>query len=278
MGGKASHPSMNRPGKRSAPRRPKALRIHTEDLESAPLDRYAALQKSIGRLMTIGKVDVDVDQVILRRFLCDRHRCIQWTPHEKKKDAKPIIDRSCCSSYNVSISPSDREKVEEILPLVRKRLAKNHPLVTDPTEPFYDIDDDFSFQLRETDRGTCEFVLYEEGLTTCAVHKTCLEEGLDVAEYKPIVCSLWPLALIDYEADGETRYFLTAYGATNAGIFEGSDNDEDEDPGADRFACLVDDSPGYEPLYRSHGEILRFLLGDKFYEELDRRARARKHS
>ena len=259
--------------KRSAPRRPTALKVHVEDLEQTPLERYAILQKSIGRLLTIGKVDVDVDQVIRRRFLCDRHRCIQWTPHEHNADARPRSDRSCCSSYTVPITESDRRKIEEIMPLVRKRLPAEHPLRKDPTEPFYDIDDDFSLNLRETDRGTCEFVLYEQGRTTCAVHKTCLEEGLEVSEYKPIGCSLWPLALVDYELDGDKRYFLTAYASTNAGIFEGHDPDEDDAP-EDQFACMLDDQPGYEPLYRSQESILRFLLGDKFYAELDRRARS----
>jgi hypothetical protein len=254
--------------KRSPPRRSKALRIHTQDLNQQPVERYVALQRSIGRMPRVGKVDVDADQIILRRFLCDRHRCIQWTPHESKSDARPLIDRSCCSSYTVPISESDRQKVEEILPLVRRRLAKQHPLRIDETEPFYDIDDDFSLHLRETDRGTCEFVLYEAGRTTCAVHKTCLEEGLDVWEYKPIACSLWPLALVDYEDNGESRYLLTAYSTATSGLFE-SDGDNDEE-NEDRFACLVDDAAEYEPLYKSQQGILSYLLGDGFYKELDR--------
>ena len=253
------------------PRQKQALAVHTHELNQQPIERYVELQRSIGRLMSIGKVDVDVDQIIERRFLCDRHRCIQWTPHKTMDTAKPLIDRSCCSSYTVPITESDRKKVEEILPLVRKRLAANHALRLDENEPFYDIDDDFSMHLRETDKGTCEFVLYEQGQTTCAVHKTCLEEGLDVWDYKPIGCSLWPVALVDYEEDGKTRYLLTAYTTETAGLFEGSDDDEDED----KFACIVDDSPDYAPLYKGQEGILRFLLGDQFYKDLD--ARATKH-
>ncbi len=257
--------------KKLPPRRNKALKIHTEDLNAQPVERYVELQRSIGRLMAIGKVDVDVDQLIERRFLCDRHRCIQWTPHESKDKAKPIIDRSCCSSYTVPITESDRLKVEEIMPLVRKRLARNHPLVLDADEPFYDIDDDFSQHLRETDKGTCEFVLYEKGLTTCAIHKTCLEEGLDVWDYKPIGCSLWPVAVIDYLDQDKPRFLVTAYTTTTAGLFESAEDDESED----KFACLVDDAPQYEPLYKSQEGVLRFLLGDKFFDELD--VKAKKH-
>src|SRR6185295_18444174 len=120
---------------------------------------------------------------------------------------------------------------------------------------------------------TCEFVLYEAGQTTCAVHKTCLEEGLDVWEHKPIGCSLWPLALVDYEHEGKTRHLLTAYSNATNGLFE-SGGDDDED-GEDRFACILDDSPDYEPMYRSQEGILRYLLGDAFYVELDKKAQAR---
>ncbi len=257
--------------KKLPPRRSQALKIHTEDLNSQPIERYVELQRATGRMWRVGKVDVDVDQLVERGFLCDRHRCIQWTPHESKDNAKPLIDRSCCSSYTVPITESDRLKVEEIMPLVRKRLAANHPLVKDPDEPFYDIDDDFSQHLRETDKGTCEFVLYEKGLTTCAVHKTCLEEGLDVWDYKPIGCSLWPVAIVDYVDEGKARFLLTAYTTNTAGLFENGDDEETED----KFACLIDDSPIYEPLYKSQEGVLRFLLGDKFYTELD--ARAQQH-
>jgi hypothetical protein len=255
--------------KRAPSRRKEALRIHTNDLELMPLERYVELQKSIGRLWSIGKVDVDVDQLVGRKFLCDRHRCIQWTPHERKEDGKPLIDRSCCSSYTVPLTESDRKKVEEILPLVKKRLAPNHALVLDEDEPFYDIEDDFSLALRETDKGTCEFVLYENGMTTCAVHKTCLEEGLDVWDYKPIGCSLWPVAVIDYEADGDKRFLVTAYTKETNGLF---DNGLDDEEAEDKFACIVDDDERYEPLYMSQEGILRYLLGDPFFDELHKRA------
>ncbi|MEO6953686.1 MAG: DUF3109 family protein [Polyangia bacterium] len=256
--------------KRSPSRRKGALESQMTDLAAMPVERYTELQRSIGRMMSIGKVDVDIDQLIERGFLCDRHRCIQWTPHENKANAKPIIDRSCCASYTVPLTEGDRKKVEEILPLVRKRLAANHALVQDEDEPFYDIDDDFSLTLRETDKGVCEFVLYEEGNTTCAVHKTCLEEGLDVWDYKPIGCSLWPVAIVDYEYDGKARYLLTAYNTHTSGLFENGSEDEE---GEDKFACIVDDRDVYDPLYKAQEGILRFLFGDTFYDELDKRAK-----
>ena len=255
------------------PRRSAALKIHVRDLNQAPVQRYVEIQRERGKLITLGKVDVDIEQLVGRHFLCDRHRCIQWTPHEKKAEARPLIDNSCCSRYTVPVTGSDRTKLAEILPLVRKRLAKNHPLVEDPAAPPYDIDpEDFGMVMRDQmPTGACQFVLYEKGLTSCAIHKTCLEEGLDVWEYKPLGCSLWPLALVDYEDDDRNeRYLLTCYADATAGIFE-EDEAEHNDEGS--FACMVDDDPSYEPLYKSCEGILRYVLGDKFYDGLDRAAK-----
>ncbi len=255
--------------KRLPPRRSSALRVHLEDLSRAPVSRYINVQRERGQLVAIGKVDVDLEQIVGRTFLCDRHRCIQWTPHDKKADARPIIDNSCCARYTVPVTDLDRKKLAEILPLVKKRLAINHPLREDPDAIPYEIDDEFAFNLVEREDGVCQFVLYEKGLTTCAIHKTCLEEGLDVWEYKPLGCSLWPLALVDYEVDGKERYLLTVYAAATAGIFENADETENTES---RFACLIDQDEKYEPVYQATEGILKYALGDAFYAQLDRHA------
>jgi hypothetical protein len=220
--------------------------------------------------------------------LCDRHRCIQWTPHDKKADARPLIDHSCCSRYTVPVTDLDREKLAEILPLVRKRLAKDHPLRVDDAAPPYEVQDDYTFAMREQpgppfehrgsgDDGvstgtTCQFVLYEKGLTTCAIHKTCLEEGLSPWTYKPLGCSLWPLALLDYEDDdGKERLLLTIYARATEGLFESEADDDSADES--NFACLVDRNPEYAPMYRECEGILTEAFGADFYKKLDQQAR-----
>src|SRR5258708_5143657 len=108
--------------KKLPPRRSSALRVHMRELGYTPVKRYVDIQRTRGQLVAIGSVDVDLEQVVARPFLCDRHRCVQWTPHERKVDARPLIDNSCCSRYTVPVTDLDREKLAEILPLVRKRL------------------------------------------------------------------------------------------------------------------------------------------------------------
>src|SRR5262249_31325189 len=120
--------------------------------------------------------------------------------------------------------------------------------------------------------GVCQFVLYDGGLTHCAIHRTCLEEKLDPWEYKPIGCSLWPLALVDYEGDeGDERFLLTVYARATEGLFENDPEAESNDEA--HSAGLGDRNPAYEPLYRSMEGILTRALGADFYRQLDRQAR-----
>jgi hypothetical protein len=251
------------------PRRSNALRMHIRDLNLSPVKRYVDIQRERRKIIAIGNIDVDIEQMVQRTFLCDRHRCIQWTPHEKKSQARPLIDNSCCSRYDVPVTDLDRRKLAEILPRVRKRLAKNHPLVEDQATPPYDIDDDFAFVMREQEGGACQFVLYEQGQTTCAIHKTCLEEKLPVWEYKPLGCSLWPVALVDFDDDGQERFLLTIYARATSGIFDESGEDHADES---HFACLVDQDPKYDPIYKSVEGILSFTLGTDWYKQLDKQA------
>jgi hypothetical protein len=240
------------------------------ELSYPPARRYVDVQRARGRMLEIGNVDVDLEQLVERPFLCDRHRCIHWSPHQQRREARPLIDNSCCSRYRVPVTDLDRTKLAEILPLVRKRLPSSHPLNVDQAAPPYDLEDDYQFVMRERENGACQFVLYDKGETFCAIHRTCLEEGLPVWEYKPLGCSLWPLALVDYERDDEPRYLLTAYVRATAAIFESGEDETNDEAG---FACLVDQDPSYEPLYQASEGILTFTLGRDFYQRLDRHAR-----
>ena len=219
------------------------------DLDKAPVQRYVDIQQARGRLISIGNVDVDVEHVVERTFLCDRHRCIQWTPHEKKKDAKPLIDHSCCSRYTVPVTDLDRDSSPRSCRWCasgsRRAIRSSSTRRSRPTRS----QEDFSFVMREQESGACQFVLYEEGLTSCAIHKTCLEEGLDPWVYKPLGCSLWPLALVDYDDDGETATCSRSTRARPPGIFD-DEPDDDQQTRRTSPAWSIKD-PTYDPIYSS---------------------------
>src|SRR5437764_635711 len=74
--------------KSKGPKRSDALRVFLHDMTLRPVQRYVEVQRTRERLITIGDVDIDVDEVVARRFYCDQHRCIHWTPHEKQAYAQ----------------------------------------------------------------------------------------------------------------------------------------------------------------------------------------------
>src|SRR3954453_11869021 len=85
-------------------RRPEALTVHVRDLNLTPIKRYVDIQRERGKLVAIGQVDVDLEQMLERKFLCDRHRCIQWRrPHSKDESRAAIIVNACCSRYQVPV-------------------------------------------------------------------------------------------------------------------------------------------------------------------------------
>ncbi len=57
--------------KAKPPKRAEALKLYVADLGKAPVQRYAKVQRDRGRLIRIGKVDVDIEQLalVVQRFI-----------------------------------------------------------------------------------------------------------------------------------------------------------------------------------------------------------------
>jgi hypothetical protein len=233
-----------------------------DELEWSTAKKYVEVLRAKGQWLEVGLVDVDLAQIVDRRFRCDARRCIHW------EGDRPLVDRSCCCRYDVPVTGRDRTVVLQHLDRVRPGLPANHRL-RDPSSDAFEMDDDFGFQLvQDNPLGGCQFNLYLEGRCRCALHLTALKLGENPMEWKPLACSLWPLAVISYDDDGEERYLLTVYCAENADLF-----DETED---EPFACLVDQDPSYPPLYQAERPTLESLFGEAWWRRLHAAAEKRK--
>jgi hypothetical protein len=94
---------------------------------------------------------------------------------------------------------------------------------------------------------------------------TALARGENPLDWKPIACSLWPLAVTDYKADGGAqRLLLTIYCDASAALF-----DADDEP----FACLEDEDPRYPRTYEAERAALEYFFGADWWRELDLAAR-----
>ncbi len=230
-----------------------------DELEWPPTRKYVEVLRARGDLLPVGPVDVDVPQIVLRRFVCDAERCLQ------RRGEQVLVDRGCCCRYEVPVTLRDRERVLRHLPQVRENLPPDHRLQDPGADPFT-VDEDFDFTMvNDNPLGGCQFNLYQEGLCRCAIHATALEHGEDPGEWKPVACSLWPMAVDRYPLDGAQRFLLTVYGQETSGLFELTDDDP--------FACLQDQAPSMPRLYQAERSVLTFLFGAAWYQRLDRAAR-----
>jgi hypothetical protein len=247
---------------RSKPRSPRLETVRTflEELEWSTTKKYVEMLDRTGDLLRIGRVDVDAAQIVARRFLCDARRCIHWAGD------RPLVDRSCCCRYGVPVTTRDRQRVLEHLDPVRENLPPEHRLQDPGAEPF-EMDDDYGYDMvNDNPLGGCQFNLYIDKRCRCAIHKTALEHGEHPSDWKPLACSLWPMALNDYDDDdGEDRFLLTVYCEATDDLFDQTD----EEP----FACIVDQDPSYERLYKAERPVLEYLFGKKWWRELNAAAK-----
>lgn len=235
------------------------LQAFLHELEWSVTKRYVEFLRGRGELLVLGDVDVDVPQIIRRRFICDARRCIEWAGD------RPLVDRSCCCRYQVPVTGPDRERVMSHLDAVRPNLPADHRL-QNPAANAFEQDENYTFDMvNDNPLGGCQFNCYVDGQMRCAIHKTALEHGESPNAWKPVACSLWPLAINHYDDDGSERLLLTIYCDRTGDLFDQTDDDD--------FACIVDQDPSYPRLYESERAALEHLFSAKWYKDLDRKAR-----
>ena len=225
------------------------------ELEWCSTKKYVELLRGRGDLIQIGSIDVDVPQIVQRHFFCDAQRCLQWSGQTL------LVDRSCCCRYDIPLTERDRAIVLKHLPQVRPNLPPTSRLQDPEADPF-ELNEDFSYEMvQDNPLGGCQFNLYIDGHCRCALHSTALRLKENPHDWKPIACSLWPLALNSYTDEDEDRLLLTIYCPETMNLFD----ETDDEP----FACIVDQKTSYPRMYQSEKTTLEFLFGASWWRELD---------
>jgi len=225
------------------------------ELDWCTTRKYVELLRDRGHLLQIGRVDVDVPQIIQRHFVCDARRCLQTA------GPRTLVDRSCCCRFEVPLTTRDRRVVLEHLDQVRPNLPDGHRLLDPDVDPFK-VNDEFGYDMvQDNELGGCQFNVYSDGQCRCVLHQTALEHGENPQDWKPIACSLWPLAINAYDNGGEERLLLTIYCEETTELFD----DTEEEP----FACIADQDSSYPRTYQSEKGPLQFLFGETWWRQLD---------
>jgi len=239
-------------------KRLRSLRRFNEELGWSVTKKYVELLRTHNELLSVGVVDIDVPEIIERRFVCDARRCIQ------SDGGKALVDRGCCCRYEVPTTTDDRQRVLKHLDDVRPLLPEGHRLLDPDNSPFEQSGEYGQDLVSDNPLGGCQFNVYVDGQCRCLLHGLALQKGANPANYKPLACSLWPLAVNDYDDDGHERFLLTIYCEDTEELFDTNDDEP--------FACLVDQDPAYPPLYQSERPILEYLFGKQFWFSLHEEA------
>ena len=243
-------------------RQQRVLKAYHDELDWDSLRAYVERQNIDGRVLFVGNVAVDIDQIVERQFMCDGRRCVVWRGED---EAEPLIDRSCCNRYDVPVTREGEARIQRHLDEILAVLPDDHPLQENHTwTDIFEYDEDENqrnFQMT-SEIGACVFRLYEDGHSLCAVHKAALANNQNPVDWKPITCLLWPLAIDRYkDDDGKTNWFLSVYCSETEGVFEQGDPD-------DPVACIFDDDEEYPYVYESMKPELEHVFGRDWYQRL----------
>ncbi len=133
---------------------------------------------------------VTVDNVLISKeiadsnFVCDLNSC----------------KGACCtleSDYGAPLLQEEVDKIEEILPVVKKYLSAEHMLEIEKKGFFDRIDDEI--MTRSVGRKACVFVYYENGIAKCSIEKAYINKETDFK--KPISCHLFPIRISKFGGD-----------------------------------------------------------------------------
>ena len=102
-------------------------------------------------------------------------------------------NRTCCVGLAVSVSRRELRVIDSLM----DELALLVPTLRQG-DGYADVfaPDANNMQIEPRDeRGTCPFLLRTRGRALCAIHRTALQGGREVAAVKPRACRHWPLIL-----------------------------------------------------------------------------------
>ena len=113
---------------------------------------------------------------------------------------------SCCSLFEVLVTPQEVHRIEEILDII----AEFCPwlLVDGGYDNVFDDDEEEVpglWLIEKGEHGQCpfEYIDLDEN-RLCGIHSAALLLGEDPFDRKPLVCSLWPLAF----SEGKSKVSL----------------------------------------------------------------------
>lgn len=222
---------------------------------------YMSELRKRGMLIEIENVFVDAEQLVLRTFLCDTNYCVKCTNGGSSKTYKG----SCCTDLAVDITPPEKEKLVEMAKLAKEKLtfAANDPIrrVVENVlnDKISEVNEEHEEVLLHHPTGRCIMSWLDGDTLRCSINTLCSRLDLQLTEFKPDPCYLFPLHYSEF-AEGqylvsvlstESRYWIAQHACVG------------------KLRCLSRPAPGAPPAYIFLRGEIEYLLGKRFYRALD---------
>lgn len=217
-----------------------------------------------GLLLEIDNILVDAEQLVLRTFQCNTGYCVQCSGSASTREYKG----SCCTDLMVDVTADEKSKLHELAEKARREIdfAKSDPVgkIVDNilNDRYTEVNEDGEEELQHRKTGACAMSwMDEKGQLMCSINTLVYKMGLEIDEYKPDPCYLFPL---HYAEVGLDRFIITVLSEETRFWIE-------QDKAVSRLRCLRKPEPGSPPAYQFLKGELEYLLGKPFYKELDKR-------
>ena len=236
------------------------------------------LDKNRAYLISIGDFVFDSLSLSSKIVLSQCLKCEKYQQH------------NCCCGNSYSMPKENMEKLGSRVQDILKVIPNNSSLL----DSYYKhgaFTRENSTTVRGHKDGYCMFSFVDEdGCPKCAIHKWCLENGENPAEYKPYICSLFPIEgivmpngkTVVFCSNRDTNKFSMYFYTLTRRVCVNEDsmvkacsgniggNSYLRSLNADNIKA--DNLISYmKPAYLEQEGILRFLCGDKIYDELVQR-------
>jgi hypothetical protein len=243
----------------------KRLREDTDSYERDTIEKYLDYLREKERVIEIGNLLFEVP-AMMQPYVCDTRLCIPGP----KSNGSCRKCTSCCVVYAPRLSDAEKARIEKILPGMRERFPWLDARIK-KIGGYYEWDDNYDRLLTKDSREFCVFLspdTREFGFHACLIHAYCLEKGLSTDLYKPSVCVMFPLFLLETNDDKGTT-LVTSHNREVMSL------GEEDDGGHVAVSCLKKNARAKRPLYIEMKNTLVTMFGQRAWNLLDAALRER---
>lgn len=226
---------------------------------------YADMLRERGLLLELDNILVDAEQLVLRTFQCNTNYCVRCTGSGKGKTFRG----SCCTDLQVDVTVKEKQKLFQLAKMAEAKLTlgPKDPLrrVVDDilADRIIELNDEHELVLEHKKNEACIMSWMDGSTLRCSINSLCTELDLDLTEYKPDPCFLFPL---HYGQVGANDFLLSVL-CTETRDWIG------QHAIVGKLACLRKPEPGSPPAYEFLRGEIEYVFGKRFYRDLDMAAR-----